>query len=216
MPLPHPQAGVWREALHPAPGRPPRQGGSGPRWALGVAPAQPDRPGRARRCRFPRTGKSAGASGAGAGDGRGQARRRDPARSLGPPSLPGRRAGCPLWTEPGLSAKAGRRRGACARTQRSFLALTVPCLASLPGGPRRSSCSGSTQATTPGDRPPTERPRDLARARGASGPSPGSAGPPRWRPGTGTLRVPFVNREPCRALPTLKMICRLLGTACPE
>lgn len=89
MPLPHPQAGVWREALPPAPGRPPPQGGSGPRWALGVAPAQPDPPGRARRRRFPRTGKSAGAS----GEGRGRARCREPARSLGPPSLPGRRAG---------------------------------------------------------------------------------------------------------------------------
>lgn len=48
-PFPIPKLGCGWEALHPAQGLPRQQGGSGPRWALGVAPAQPDPPGRARQ-----------------------------------------------------------------------------------------------------------------------------------------------------------------------
>lgn len=160
MPLPHPQAGVWREALHPAPGRPPRQGGSRPRWALGVAPAQPDAPGRARRCRFPRTGESAGASGAGAGRG---------AAGRGAETLPGA-SGHRAFPADARRALSGPSRGARARTQRSLLVLAVPCLPSLLGGPRGSSCSGSARATTPGTGRPPSGPATLRGREGALGP----------------------------------------------
>lgn len=186
MPVPHPGARSLGERLRPTQRLPGQQGGSGLRWALGVAPAQPSPPGRARplqvsrnraEARAPR-GLGRGAAGVAPGTcPEPRATGLSPAEARGP----GRRRSAHCHALSGASVRtceARRREGVSApATQRSFLDLTAPSR-SLPARlPEREQwlwvgpgdnvrCRGDSLEWPPG----------LAMARGGAGSSPGSAG----------------------------------------
>lgn len=192
MPLPHPQAGVWVGGSPSCSGPPQAAGRQRP--PLGTrgrpCPARPTRarpaaagflqPGRPRAP--PGRALGRGAAGRGAETLSGASGHRVVlAEARGP------------FPEQGLSPKAGRRAGACTRTQRSVLDFTAPCPLSLPGCPRGSSRSGLAQATAPGSgRPPRVAP-GLCEGAGGRWALTRLGWTPAVAPGTGTLRVPFVN-----------------------
>lgn len=123
---------------------PGQKGGSGPRWALGGAPAQRNPRGRAEQQEVSSNpGGPRGASGAGVGEEPSQARRGDPApaSARSPPRRPrsahrralsgaGARAKCRDWDRRGEAQRRFPLEGVCApATQRSFLRRTAPFLA---------------------------------------------------------------------------------------
>lgn len=125
-------------------GLPEQEGGTGPCWALGGAPAQPNQPGRARLQQV---------SPNPAGEGRSRARRRDPARSLGPSPLrrPRSAAVAPfpelgLWPKAAMRAGETRRERGCVRPRHKGLSSAPPLPSRLlPAGSRSGSHgAGST------------------------------------------------------------------------